>query len=453
MTNEEEIEKLKAKREIINKISPSFCSAKWLQTTLYLQNGYNHSCHHPAPHKIPIDEVLEDPAALHNSKYKKLQRKKMLQGDRPTECSYCWKIEDLPGDHFSDRHYKTADSWAWPRKEEVSNSDWQENINPSYLEVSFSNVCNFKCSYCSSEISSKWLEEIRQHGEYETSRANHSIEWLKNTERFPYKNRDYNPYVEAFWKWFPDVLPDLKVFRITGGEPLLSKDTWKVLDYIKNNAKSPIDLAVNTNLCVDDSLIDKLIAKFEELKTLGHHCEVYTSLESISDKAEYSRYGLNYKQWCQNIEKVLENSTLNVAIMTTINILSVTDFTDFIDLVINYRKRFNISSAHNRIPVSINQLHWPPYLNVSILPQNFRDNLADHILKHCDNLLKYHNKHKVERLYLEEYDQIQRLCNSMRQETTNNTDLVDFKKYIKEYDTRRNTSFQKTFPELSFLLE
>ena len=60
-------------------ISPSFCAAKWLQTTLYLQTGWNHSCHHPAPHKIPLDEIKENPRALHNTKFKKIQMQKMLR--------------------------------------------------------------------------------------------------------------------------------------------------------------------------------------------------------------------------------------------------------------------------------------------------------------------------------------------------------------------------------------
>ena len=71
MSNEQRIEVLKDKVIKINSVSPSFCTAKWLQTTLYLQNGYNHSCHHPSPHKIPVDEVLHNPKALHNSQHKK----------------------------------------------------------------------------------------------------------------------------------------------------------------------------------------------------------------------------------------------------------------------------------------------------------------------------------------------------------------------------------------------
>ena len=111
MSNEERIEALKNKIIKINNVSPSFCSAKWLQTTLYLQNGYNHSCHHPSPHKVPLEELRDNPAALSNSSFKKKQREMMLKGDRPKECDYCWNIEDLGKDYFSDRHYKTSDYW------------------------------------------------------------------------------------------------------------------------------------------------------------------------------------------------------------------------------------------------------------------------------------------------------------------------------------------------------
>ena len=37
----------------------------------------------------------------------------MLQGERPSECDYCWRIEDNT-ENFSDRIYKSADDWSWP---------------------------------------------------------------------------------------------------------------------------------------------------------------------------------------------------------------------------------------------------------------------------------------------------------------------------------------------------
>ena len=47
--------------------------------------------------------------------------------------------------------------------------------------------------------------------------------------------RKDNPYIEAFWKWFPMIYRDLKVFRMTGGEPLMDSNTFKVFDYVNEN--------------------------------------------------------------------------------------------------------------------------------------------------------------------------------------------------------------------------
>ena len=78
MLNEEQ--KYKKVIEILNSVSPSFCLAKWHQLTLYLQNGFNHSCHHPSPHKVPLLELETNFKALHNTQYKKQQMQKMLDG-------------------------------------------------------------------------------------------------------------------------------------------------------------------------------------------------------------------------------------------------------------------------------------------------------------------------------------------------------------------------------------
>ena len=76
--------------------------------TVLLQTGMTHSCHHPTPHKIPLSELDANPTALHNTQFKKEQRQKMLKGDRPSECEYCWNVEDSNKDAFSDRHFKVG---------------------------------------------------------------------------------------------------------------------------------------------------------------------------------------------------------------------------------------------------------------------------------------------------------------------------------------------------------
>ena len=107
-------------------------------------NRHNHSCHHPRTHKINLKEIARNPSS-HNTQYKKLRRKEMLTGKRPAECDYCWNVEDN-SDRFSDRTFKSNESWSRPHFDEIVNQDWREDFNPRYVEVAFSTLV-LKCSY------------------------------------------------------------------------------------------------------------------------------------------------------------------------------------------------------------------------------------------------------------------------------------------------------------------
>jgi len=135
-------------KEKLDNVGCGMCLAKWTQVTLQLQSGHNHSCHHPRTHKISEKEILRNPSALHNSRYKKLRRREMLTGKRPAECDYCWNVEDN-SDKFSDRVFKSAESWSKPHLEEIVELDWREDYNPRYVEVAFSTT---------------WMEEIKNYG-------------------------------------------------------------------------------------------------------------------------------------------------------------------------------------------------------------------------------------------------------------------------------------------------
>lgn len=462
--NDDAIKLLEEKREEINNISPSFCSAKWLQTTLYLQTGFNHSCHHPSPHKIPIEEVEANPAALHNSNFKKEQRAKMLKGERPKECQYCWNIEDLNKNYFSDRHYKTSDYWAWDRLEEIAASDPNADIYPSYLEVSFSNACNFACAYCSPDISSKWMKDIKKNGPYPVEFGSHNLDHLRDRQQFPYSHGEKNPYVEAFDKWFPDAYPHLKVFRITGGEPTMSKDMWKTLDYIVDNPREDLEISINTNLGVTKDLIDRLISYAKILDKKCKECVIYTSNESHGAQADYVRDGMDYQYWYSNVKRILSETECRVVVMTTVNVLSLPTFNYFIKDIIDLRHMYNRANFLNRIPISVNYMRFPPHLQVTLLPEEIREKYASEIEEYAkswlekergkDVLEEWHKKGIITQLYLEEYNQIKRFCDYMRKEQSSGKKYrSNFVQFIDAYDTRRNKNFSETFPEYKELYE
>ena len=110
-----------------------------------------------------------------------------------------------------------------------------------------------KAQYCTHSNSTTWLEEIERYGGYPTSQNYNKLDEDKRT----YKQTEHNPYVEIFGNG-TELYPKLHTLRITGGEPLLSKDTWKVMDELIENPNPNLIFCVNTNLMLDN-LIDKLI--------------------------------------------------------------------------------------------------------------------------------------------------------------------------------------------------
>lgn len=249
----------------LDKISDSMCMAKWLHTSLHLTNGRTHSCYHPPTHSISIDQIGGRANALHNTDQKKSERAAMLNGTKPDGCKYCWSIEDAPmapaGGHRSDRHYRSSEHWAKPYKDAVLAAGATGDINPTYVEVNFNQACNFKCAYCSPHLSTEWHKEVEQFGPYPTSTPHNALPALAANGLMPLvvATKD-NPYVEAFWRWWPELYETLLVFRMTGGEPLMDKNTFKVLDYVAANPKGDLEISITSNMCPPDpKLMDKFI--------------------------------------------------------------------------------------------------------------------------------------------------------------------------------------------------
>jgi len=445
------------KQENLDPISCTFCTAKWKQVTLHLHNGHTHSCHHPTSHKIPLDELKDNPSALHNTKFKKEQRKLMLEGKRPKECDYCWRVEDSSPDGLSDRTYKSFEPWSQPYIKDIVSKPWDDNVNPSYLEVSFSSVCNLKCSYCSPQVSSKWMEEIQQYGPYNTSSSFNDINWLQKVDAMPIPNKDHNPYVEAFWKWWPDVSKDLKHFRITGGEPLLAKDTFKVLDDLIKNPKPDLEFSVNSNMCVPDAVFNKFI---EKIKIIGSEnkvkkLKIFTSAEAHGKQAEYIRHGLNYNQWLSNIRRVLQEvPNCTFTCMSTYNVLSIFTFDKMLKDILDLKLEFG--GAGKAIPIILDTpyLRYPKHQAIFIANSEWKEKYLTPQLEFIQTNLEDRNIRGKENMGFFEWegDKFKRILDIMYEEKIDDATLIqnrlDFITFVDEHDRRRGTNFLKTFPEM-----
>jgi len=447
--------------EVKNKLDSvgcGFCLAKWTQVTMHLGTGMTHSCHHPSPHKIPIRELLRDPSALHNTMHKKKRRREMLENKRPHECNYCWNVEDS-SNSFSDRVFKSSEPWSINDFDQIKTLDWKTNFNPRYVEVSFGNACNFACAYCGPQYSSKWVEEIEKHGGYPTAHKFNSIDDIKARDQMPYKQSEHNPYVEAFWKWWPNLYPDLHTFRMTGGEPLMSKDVFKVLEYIRDNheVNPNISLAINSNLGVPDKLIDRFIEIAKDLCENNKVREliVFTSVEATGAQAEYSRFGLKYEKFWENVDKILTQlPKVTVNIMATYNALSVFTYSDLIDKVFEYKKKHANGERYwvSALQLDTSYLRWPNHLSVKILT----DEQKQLIYKSAEKALYYGIKEFTKDNYgfsNVEIQKIKRLYDYAIGTSDFDQDKYrkDFVKFVDEYDNRRGTKFLETFPQFDIL--
>lgn len=456
-------------KDKLDKVGCGMCLAKWTQVTIHLHIGRNHSCHHPDTHPIPLDLLNSNPSVLHNTPYKKEKRKQMLTGQRPHECGYCWNVEDNSPE-FSDRVFKSSESWSAPHYDEIVNQPWDKDINPKYVEVSFSNVCNFKCSYCGPSFSSSWVQEAEKFGGYPTTDNFNNVQWMKEKGRMPIHHKEHNPYVEAFWKWWPSLYRDLHTFRITGGEPLLSKDTWKVLDYIidEQNPNTNLSLSINSNLGVTDDLVDKFIEKINRItdpvNLLGNsnpkvkEFVIFTSVDGWGEQAEYGRNGLVFNKFWDNINKILTKCPkVTISIMSTYNALSVPSYTKLIHEVHNVKKLYHSESRAwtSALGLDASFLRHPVHQTVQVLPEEFNKQVLGHanLMKELmEEEMRIHNHHMPSPwTYSDmEYTKIKRIYDWMsapKNEENLKKARYNFHKFFTAHDKRRGTDFVKTFPE------
>lgn len=443
-----EIDRINTVMPEIDKVSSTFCLAKWHHVTIYLQTGETHSCYHPRPHKIPLEELDSNPSVLHNTPQKKQERKQMLAGEKPSGCQYCWNIECMGKDYVSDRHIKTASIYTPQRIEEITNNPWDYDINPEYIEINFSNECNFKCGYCHPKFSTRYFNEIKTHGPYSMSTSHRNdIDWFELFEE------ETNPYVTAWWKWWPEVSKTLNILRITGGEPLMHKSTWRLFEELKQNPKPHLQIELNSNLGVKQSLVKKLVDEITLLKE--HNCirsfKLYSSIDSWGKRAEYTRTGLDINLWESNLDYYLSNTPYPVTFMITFNLFAVTNFKQLLSKILEWREKYN----------GINQTQWQrvrfdtPYLkepiifDMNILP---KQEFMPYMHESLDYIKQNLNKNDVCKFSDLEYERFRRVVDYMETTVYEENKVQEAKRnffnWFTEYDRRRDTDICKTFPEL-----
>jgi organic radical activating enzyme len=433
---------LEYKQRVIDIKSTSFCAAKWYNATIWLGSGMTTSCHHPLPHKVGIAEVEQNPKALHNTERKKMEREMMQQGERPDGCEYCWKIEDMGRDAVSDRVYKTK-IYTEEELDAAFRTPFSQDVDLKTLEIAFDRTCQFACSYCNPAFSSTWVNDIKKHGGYTnliSDGRNHFTHTHDSSQL--YRFGDTNPYVEAFYQWWEsDLHRTLEELRITGGEPLMSGETWRLLDWFKNNrGKSQTRLAINSNLGAQVDL-DRLLDSIDGLEV-----DLYTSNESMGVQAEYIRDGLDFAAWQDNMHKLAKSKKLRgLHVMCTINALCLDSLPDFLTWIMETKSRYGRDYPN----FTLNILRFPSFQSALVLPDDIRMRYKEQ-LERWLNIYQYHVfMHEHERNHVQRLIDYLDIVKTPHREAFEMPKLHnDFKQFYSQYDVRRNKDLITAFPAL-----
>jgi len=277
----------------MQKISDTFCPAKWTELNLNLNYNYAYGCCKSTPLEYQHNflEILNP------------QKKNLLDGIKDSSCNYCWDVEINGG--TSKRHTQLA------KFDPTTYDQYVNNTLPlDILEINLGNSCNLQCAYCNPTFSSLWEADIKFK------------DYPIFTDRYIYKIKQKNKKILDRNISSLMNIPHTTL-RLIGGEPLINNKFFEILEV--STAKN---LDICTNLMVNRDTLDRLLSYQYKFKNIVIGC----SLDTSKDLSEFIRYGLNYDKFVDNLFYLLENinntnnTILLSSLITNTTILKLKEF-------------------------------------------------------------------------------------------------------------------------------
>jgi len=374
----------------------TFCSVLWNHQMVDGTGRVKPCCRFLEDYR-PKEHTLDNYTIeqIFNSDFQNDLRKRILAGERLEGCRRCYEEEDNNKTSLRqrlNRHNKVG--------EHTVNTD---DYSLQYLELSLSNDCNLMCRMCDSRYSHKlYDEEIEFKGKAFS------------------KSKKTKAELDSIYPH----LKDMKYIKFTGGEPLIIKDHWTLLEHAveKGYAKN-IRLNYSTNCTVFPK--QKIVDIWKEFD----HVELAVSLDSIvKEENEYQRHLTNHEQALKNIEKYIEvKDTVGMTVLArpTVTIFNAYHLPETLEWL-------------GRLDIILNPTHltYPLYLSLTVLPEE--------------------EKVKIEQKYSSynfKDDKIKDLCNYIitYMNSADNSELLpQFKKHTDFLDIKRNQSFKTACPYYDF---
>jgi MoaA/NifB/PqqE/SkfB family radical SAM enzyme len=266
-------------------------------------------------------------------------RSKFLNGETDKRCEVCHKLEA-----------SGAKSIRQETLEKFPNLNVSHHQQyPVYFDIRFSNVCNFRCRTCWHGASSKWFKDAKALG---TNMGQEAI--IKNIHDF-----------DNFISQNGDALKYAQEFYFAGGEPLVTEEHYRLLQWLVDNKLTSARLRYNTNF-------SKLSFKNYRALELWKHfpnVEILASIDASQQLGEYIRKDMVWNSIVENRRRINNHGHIKFKIAPTISILNVAAIPNL------YAECLSLGMIGTE-DLYINILERPAYYNVQALPIQQKEKVA-----------------------------------------------------------------------------
>jgi len=421
--------------------SKTFCALPWIHMATFPDGTAPICCMATNPPRQEVNMNKMTLPEIVNSEYFKDVRVKMLKGEKPETCSFCFKEEETGG-----TSYRMNQNKEWIEKlsldvinDIVSKTEEDGTIPFDLYSVDFrlGNTCNLKCIMCQPQDSSKWVKDNEKLAEMTQMGDNPGGAKRIFQEKIKYYDRDnYEWYKkESFTKALVEDSNNIRHMIIAGGEPFYIKEHKELIKkLVDTGASFNIDISYHTNGTIYDEELVELWENFNQVT-------LYFSLDSYKEINRYLRYPSYFDTIQKNLHRFDTECSPNVRmdILATATNLSLWYTPEFVKWVkdqqfmrITYKDSDDFSGGY----IFSGVVHYPEFLNPAVLPKKVKKAITFKLLKHIDeykDVLVYDN--------LKAYvDMMNASDLSYR--------LPELKEYLENLDKIRPTNYKVAFKEL-----
>jgi len=399
-----------------------FCILPWVHTHAF-PDGRTYPCC-LADYWHPVGDLRKNTMAeIWNQDKYKAMRKNMLEDNPCTECTKCYEQE--ANGFFSMRNEANRNLGHYIAEVDKT---FEDGTNPEfklrYWDIRFSNLCNFSCRTCGPIFSSNWYKD-------HVKLYNRKPDVLgRDMTVVEYAGGDEDSMIAQME---PHV-PYLEQVYFAGGEPLIMKEHYYLLEKLLELDHTNTRLIYNTNFSemrYKDKHVYEYWKKFETVN-------VGASLDASGARAELMRKGTDWQQTIENRRRMMQEvphvDFYVSATVSAMNILHVLDFhREWVELGLIEAKDFNINICQS-----------PEWYRIDIFPEWFKQ----------DVIIPAYQRH-IE--WLDPQDKLRRATVGFQSVLNfltakdNTKEWPRFVEEIKKLDELRGEDFWSTFPEFAAL--